>query len=164
MSPSFLLRSASLSRSRKSSASSVSAEFVPFSWTLFVLAVFHFSVWSLGVACPGVTGYFAAHTCSLKTCDQSCQSASVQDLLIAQQQAEEHIRASQQAIRLIREREASHTHGSAAIGQQLAQTRLSETSLFATQLATLVFLTAFTGAGQSSEADGAANNQQLISV
>ena len=161
-----------LARSRNSSIrlhhrinrSRSNPEFVPFSWTLFVLAVFHFSVWSLGVACDPAQGYFTAHTLSLKACggDQAGpHSPAVQDILIAQQQAEESIRSSSQSLRLIREREAAQS-SSVALTQQPA---LQEGGgSLATQLAqALVFITALQGVGKSSSKD-AANNQLIAAA
>lgn len=110
-------------------------------------------MWSLGVACPPAQGYFAAHTLSLKTCDQSGQPTSLQDLLTAHQQAQEAIRSSQQAVRLIREREASHSHGSAAAAPDSAN---QPHGTLATQALACIFIAALTGASQSSEADAAA--------
>jgi hypothetical protein len=159
MSPRFPTRSASLSR-RIRSSSSVDCT-IPFSWSLFILAVFTVAVWSCGVALPQAQRYFSTHTCSLKICDQSAQPASIQDLLLTQQQAAALTRANEQAIRLIREREASHAHGSsntAQGGSSTGATAQQGDSSIAAQLLGLVLLTTFTGVGQRSSEAAAADN------
>jgi len=118
---------------------------VPFSWTLFLLAVFHFSVWSLGVACDPAQGYFAAHTLSLKACsDRTPLAENQQALAAAHLQAEELTRTSQRAAsRVLHETEAAHAHASS---EQLA--RHTQEGAAASALVLLAFLTQISGASQ----------------
>lgn len=132
-----------------------------------MLALFTVAVWSCGVALPHSQKYFSTHTRSLKICDQTSQPASIQDLVIAQQQAEALARANEQAIRLIREREASHAQGAnSASSAQGTGTLPTADSTIATQLLGLVLLTTFTGVGQRSSEAAAAHSHaaNLVSV
>lgn len=54
---------------------------IPFSWSLFFLAVLQFSVWSLGVYEAHAKSFFASHTSLIKTCD-NCERNVLQDLIV----------------------------------------------------------------------------------
>jgi len=41
---------------------------IPFSWTLLLIALLHFSVWSIGVSESHSTAFFLRHTKDLNTC------------------------------------------------------------------------------------------------
>lgn len=143
-----LKRSASASRK-------LSAEFVPFSWTLFVVAVLHFSVWSLGVCCPPAQCYFAAHTSSLKTCNGEPATGGLQQLIEAQQAAAEQERSRQLEIRDRLEKQAAEASGSRA-NTQAARLQSRGTGF---ELSTLILLQTLQGVSGSSDAEAAAPAQ-----
>ena len=122
-------------------------------------------MWSLGVACPPAQGYFAAHTLSLKACSGQQPLAQQQQLVQAQLQQEELDRANQLALRIIRETEASHAHGSSGAHQFKSHT---QEGALASALLVLSFLTrlsvANSGQAEAAADSNAHSNNNLISV
>lgn len=65
---------------------------IPFSWTLLLLSLLHFSVWSIGVCESHSAEYFLRHTKELNTCYSPRLD---QEFLLEQERQESHLESKQ---------------------------------------------------------------------